>query len=306
MRNAAEKRGLAEMGSRRANENAAVAAARAAYIAGFDSTSNVEAGRQYGIPTIGTSAHAFTLLYENELDAFRSQLASLGINTTLLVDTYDTMQGIKYAVQAAQEITKPGEQLGSIRLDSGDLLSLAEKARNLLDSLESEKTKIIVTNDLDEYSIAALQAKPIDSYGVGTSLVTGSGVPTCQMVYKMVARADSDGCMIPVQKLSALKKSVGGYKQVCRGIDAKGKINSETIFVSKTDSAHIRDTQKAQNLENHTHVLMQNGIPNSEYIGKQGTFNAKICHKAELAKYPESITRLSKGSPYITPEFVNA
>ncbi|MDR1033874.1 MAG: nicotinate phosphoribosyltransferase [Bifidobacteriaceae bacterium] len=305
MRNAAENRGLAEMGSRRANENAAVAAARAAYIAGFDSTSNVEAGRQYNIPTVGTSAHAFTLLYENELDAFRSQLASLGINTTLLVDTYDTLRGIKYAVQAAQEIAKSGEQLGSIRLDSGDLLSLAEKARNLLDSLGSEQTKIIVTNDLDEFSIAALQAKPIDSYGVGTSLVTGSGVPTCQMVYKMVAREGSDGSMIPVQKLSASKKSVGGHKQVYRGFDAKNKINSEKIFVSENGFVHIHDTLQSQNLENHTHTLMQNGTPNSEYISKQGVINAKNRHKTELAKYPESITRLSSGSAYITPEFIS-
>src|ERR687889_1033696 len=179
---AACERPCIEMGSRRTHEEAAVAAARAAYLVGFASTSNLEAGARYGIPTTGTSAHAFTLLHEDERSAFRAQVATLGVGTTLLVDTYDVDQGIRTAVEVA------GPELGAIRLDSGDLPTLAARARELLDELGATRTRIIVTSDLDEYAMAAMAAAPVDGYGVGTSLVTGSGAPTVGMVYKLVQR----------------------------------------------------------------------------------------------------------------------
>ena len=194
-----------EMGSRRTHEEAAVAAARAASLAGFASTSNLEAGRRYGIRTTGTAAHAFTLLHDDEESAFRAQVATLGEGTTLLVDTYDVEQGIRTAVRVA------GPGLGAIRLDSGDLPTLATRARALLDELGATKTRIVVTSDLDEYAIAALAAAPVDGYGVGTSLVTGSGAPTVGMVYKLVER---DG--VPVAKRSEGKNSVGGRKHALR------------------------------------------------------------------------------------------
>jgi nicotinate phosphoribosyltransferase len=194
-----------EMGSRRTHEEAAVAAARAAYLAGFTSTSNLEAGRRYGVPTTGTAAHAFTLLHDDEESAFRSQVATLGTGTTLLVDTYDVEQGIRTAVEVA------GPELGAIRLDSGDLPTLATRARELLDELGATGTRIIVTSDLDENSIAALAAAPVDGYGVGTSLVTGSGAPTVGMVYKLVERAG-----VPVAKRSENKTSTGGRKFAVR------------------------------------------------------------------------------------------
>ncbi|HXD24431.1 MAG TPA: nicotinate phosphoribosyltransferase, partial [Propionibacteriaceae bacterium] len=175
-----------EMGSRRTHELAAVAAARAAYIAGFDSTSNLEAGRRYGVPTRGTAAHSFTLLHASEREAFAAQIAELGTETTLLVDTYDVFEAIKTGV----ELTNG--QLGAVRLDSGDLGLLAAQARELLDSLGASRTKIIVTSDLDEFTLAALDAAPVDGYGVGTALVTGSGHPTSEFVYKLVARSESD------------------------------------------------------------------------------------------------------------------
>src|SRR5215210_3422473 len=137
-----------EMGSRRTHEEAAVAAARAAALVGFSATSNLAAGARYGIPTTGTSAHAFTLLHDDEAAAFRAQLDTLGVGTTLLVDTYDTEQGIRTAVEVA------GPELGAVRLDSGDLTVQATRARELLDSLGATKTKVIVTSDLDEYAIA--------------------------------------------------------------------------------------------------------------------------------------------------------
>ena len=164
---AADGRPLIEMGSRRTHEMAAVAAARAAYISGFATTSNLEAGRDYGVPTAGTSAHAFTLVHDSERHAFRAQLDALGKDTTLLVDTYDVAGAV------APRSSWPGRTSGAVRIDSGDLATTARQVRALLDELGAHKTRITLTGDLDEYSIAALATAPVDGYGVGTSLVTG-------------------------------------------------------------------------------------------------------------------------------------
>jgi putative nicotinate phosphoribosyltransferase len=208
MSTAARDRPLIEMGSRRTHEDAAVAAARAAYLSGFASTSNLLAGKRYGIPTVGTAAHAFTLAHASEKDAFASQVEALGVGTTLLVDTYDIAQGIRNAVEVA------GPEHGAIRIDSGDLNEEAHKARVLLDSLGATRTRIVVTSDLDEYVITALQDAPIDGYGVGTRLVTGSGHPTAGFVYKLV---EVDGR--PVAKASSGKISVGGHKRAARVVE---------------------------------------------------------------------------------------
>ena len=144
MTGAAGSRPVIEMGSRRTHDEAAVAAARAAYIAGFSSTSNLEAGRRHGVPTGGTAAHAFTLLHESEREAFEAQVASLGAGTTLLVDTYDVTEGVRTAVEVA------GTSLGGVRLDSGDLVVQASEVREELDALGATETKIVVTSDLDE------------------------------------------------------------------------------------------------------------------------------------------------------------
>jgi nicotinate phosphoribosyltransferase len=210
---AAEGRPLIEMGSRRTSEQAAVAAARAAYIGGFARTSNLEAGRRHGVPTAGTSAHAFTLAAADEKAAFRAQLDAQGAGTTLLVDTYNTEQGIRNAIEVA------GPKLGAIRLDSGDLVEETRRARTLLDELGAHETKVVVTGDLDEYSVAALAATPADSYGVGTAVVTGSGAPTAGFIYKLVAIADSDDVaapLHPVAKTSTGKSTVGGRKWAAR------------------------------------------------------------------------------------------
>jgi len=210
---AAGGRPLIEMGSRRTHEQAAVSAARAAYIAGFSLTSNLEAGRRHRVPTAGTSAHAFTLMHESEAAAFASQVASLGTGTTLLVDTYDTAQGIRTAVQVA------GRELGAIRLDSGDPRVEVPKARALLDGLGATRTRIVVTGDLDEHQIERLATQAVDSYGVGTSLVTGSGAPTAGFVYKLVAAAREPGAdapLHPVAKTSEGKGTVGGRKWAFR------------------------------------------------------------------------------------------
>jgi nicotinate phosphoribosyltransferase len=192
---AADGRPCIEMGSRRTHERAAVDAARAAYIAGFATTSNLAARAQYGVPTAGTSAHAFTLVHDDEDAAFRAQLAALSADTTLLVDTHDVEHAVRRAVELA------GTELGAVRIDSGDLVQTAHAVRRLLDELGATKTHIVATSDLDEFSIAELRQAPVDGYGVGTSVVTGSGAPTAGFVYKLVARATSPGgALEPVAK----------------------------------------------------------------------------------------------------------
>lgn len=231
---AAGDRPLLEMGGRRAHEQAAVDCARVAYSMGFSATSNLEAGRRYGVPTRGTSAHAFTLGHaafgggevEAELSAFRAQVAAFGPGTTLLVDTFDTERGIRHAVEVA------GSGLGAVRIDSGDLALEARRARTLLDSLGATSTKVVVTGDLDEHSISALADAPVDLYGVGTSLVTGSGAPTASMVYKLVAIAEDDSPtsgLRPVAKNAAGKASHGGRKFSLRRLDEDALAISEEV-----------------------------------------------------------------------------
>lgn len=229
MVNVARGRGIMEFGSRRTHEGAAVAAARAAYIAGFSGTSNLEAGRRYGVPTMGTSAHAFTLLYATEREAFTAQVAALGSKTSLLVDTYDTHQGVLNALEVA------GSDLGGIRIDSGDLYKESIAARILLDERGASAARIIVSSDLDEYVIDELvdRGAPIDSFGAGTRVVTGSGHPTCGMVYKLAEIENVDGVMVHVAKKSPGKKSSGGRKNAWRIVD-NGKDATE-IITNKTE-----------------------------------------------------------------------
>ncbi|MDQ6849124.1 MAG: nicotinate phosphoribosyltransferase [Actinomycetota bacterium] len=215
---AAAGRPVIEMGSRRTHERAAVAAARAAYLAGFASTSNLAAGQRYGIPTAGTAAHSFTLLHDDERAAFAAQTASVGTSTTLLVDTYDITRGIATAVEVA------GPQLGAVRIDSGDLGVLARLAREQLDSLGATGTRIVVSGDLDEFAIAALAAAPVDAYGAGTAVVVGSGAPTAGLVYKLV---EVDGH--PVAKRSEHKASAGGRKTALRAYKPSGTALEEIV-----------------------------------------------------------------------------
>lgn len=242
MVNAADGRPLIEMGSRRANDESAVVAARAAYIAGFAGTSNVLADKRYGVPSMGTSAHAFTLLFDDEKEAFRAQVDALGADTTLLVDTYDIEQGIRNAVEVA------GTELGGIRIDSGDLHEETRNARKLLDELGAVNTKIILSSDMDEYTLNELveAGVPFDGAGVGTRVVTGSGHPTSAMVYKLVERENAEGEMVPVAKRSSSKGSVGGKKTPYRIYSESGKINGEFFTVGDVDLSHMKNVRKVQ------------------------------------------------------------
>ncbi len=237
---AAQGRTLIEMGTRRTNEHAALVAARAAYIAGFAATSNLAAGLEYAIPTAGTMGHAIVLAHDSEAAAFCAQKAVMGEDTTALVDTYDTMNGIRTAIEIF------GPSLGAIRIYSGDPASTAAQARQLLDSLGATKTQIIVSGDLDEDAIKHLNVAPIDGFGVGTKLVTGSGVPTAGFVYKLVA-IERNGERVGVAKQSEAKTSDGGAKTAYRRTRGKRAIEEFSLdpaaVIASTSSDELRELQ---------------------------------------------------------------
>ncbi|WP_433445182.1 nicotinate phosphoribosyltransferase [Nonomuraea sp. CA-141351] len=284
MTNAAGKRPIIEMGSRRTHEGAAVAAARAAYIAGFASTSNLMAGHVYGVPTAGTAAHAFTLLHDSEKEAFEAQIASLGRGTTLLVDTYDVAEAVRTALELA------GPDLGAVRIDSGDLAAAAQEVREQLDALGAFDTRILVTSDLDEYAIAALAAAPVDGYGVGTSLVTGSGVPTAALVYKLVARETATGKLEAVAKRSVGKPSRGGRKEAFRLLDEWGHVETELITTGG--------------------LVPEGGIPllhelvrDGEVVGREPVSATRERHADAVASLPQEALHLGRGYAAIPTEF---
>jgi nicotinate phosphoribosyltransferase len=285
MTNAAAGRPCIEMGSRRTHEWAAVAAARAAYIAGFATTSNLEAGRTHGIPTAGTSAHAFTLLHDDERTAFEAQVACMGSGTTLLVDTYDVPAAVALAVEIG------GVGLGAVRLDSGDLLVQAREVRAQLDGLGATGTRIIVTSDLDEHAIAALAAAPVDVYGIGTCLVTGSGAPTAGLVYKLVAREDHTGHLVDVAKQSKDKVTVGGLKWAMRRLDARGKAEAEIIGTGEMPA------------EGNHRPLLVDLIRDGEIVAGLTLDTARTRYQQSLAELPARALQLSRGEPVIETIF---
>ncbi|WP_374982996.1 nicotinate phosphoribosyltransferase [Streptomyces fradiae] len=289
MSSAAGGRGLIEMGARRTHELAAVAASRAAYVGGFDSTSDLAAGFRYGIPTVGTSAHAFTLLHDTERDAFRAQVDALGRGTTLLVDTYDVAEAVRTAVEVA------GPELGAVRIDSGDLLLVAHRVRQQLDELGARSTRIVVTSDLDEYAIASLAAAPVDAYGVGTQLVTGSGHPTCSMVYKLVARADSADPAAPLRPVAKKslggKASVGGRKWAARRLDADGVAEAEVVGTGPVP-AELAGRQMQRQL-----------VKAGEVVAREPLDAARRRHIAARAGLPLSAVQLSRGEPVLPTEY---
>ncbi|MPZ60970.1 MAG: nicotinate phosphoribosyltransferase [Propionibacteriales bacterium] len=284
---AAEDRPCIEMGSRRTHEAAAIASARAAYIAGFASSSNLAAGHLYGVPTAGTSAHAFTLLHDTERDAFVAQVESLGKGTTLLVDTYDVAEAVRTAVEVV------GPELGAVRIDSGDLPLLARRVRRQLDELGATKTRIVVTSDLDEHAIAALAAAPVDGYGVGTSLVTGSGHPTCGFVYKLVARESAGGGVEPVAKTSSDKLSIGGRKWAVRRRDNAGVALAEVIGIDMRPEVGEHDRE-----------LMVPLVERGKVVGRESLTEARTRHRDARAELPMWARQMSRGEPAVPTRYV--
>ncbi|HET7067174.1 MAG TPA: nicotinate phosphoribosyltransferase [Nocardioides sp.] len=271
-----------EMGSRRTHEEAAVACARAAYVAGFATTSNLAARHRYGVPSAGTSAHSFTLLHDTEADAFRAQVTSLGTGTTLLVDTYDIREAVRLGVEIA------GPELGAVRIDSGDLGVLAGEVRAQLDELGARHTRIVVTSDLDEFAIAALANAPVDAYGVGTQLVTGSGHPTCGFVYKLVAREGDDGDLVSVAKKSTDKISIGGRKYALRRRGANGVAEAEVVGIGEPPVDDGDDRP-----------LLVPLVRAGEAVGRETLTESRARHLASRGELPQAAQQMSRGEPVI-------
>ncbi|MFT5905416.1 MAG: nicotinate phosphoribosyltransferase [Cryomorphaceae bacterium] len=232
---AAEGDDVMEFGLRRAQgPDGGVTASRAAYIGGCMATSNVLAGHKFGIPVKGTHAHSWVMSFDTEEESFRAYADALPNNVILLVDTYDTVEGVKTAIKIGNELREKGYDLLGIRLDSGDLVDLSQKARALLDAADMHSVKIVASNDLDENIIKDLKLKgaKIDVWGIGTKLVTCYDQPALGGVYKLGAILDDDGEWKPKVKLSndIIKVSNPGTLQVSRNIDETGRIIEDIIF----------------------------------------------------------------------------
>ena len=290
---AAKDRPCMDMGGRRTNEWSAVAASRAAVVGGFQGTANLLAAQLYGLNAIGTAAHCFTLVHDSERDAFISQIDALGRNTTLLVDTYNIEEAVKTAVEVA------GPELGGVRIDSGDLAALAQRVRNQLDALGATNTKITVTNDLDEYALAALQTAPVDSYGVGTRLVTGSGAPTCAMVYKLTERENTDGVMQPVAKKSKDKATVPGRKLAFRSYEYNLADCEHVISGAEDQLAAFRPEEGWKDL---LVDFVDHGQIDATWQGHDAIMAAHDYRAQALAELPITAQSLMRGEPVIPTE----
>jgi nicotinate phosphoribosyltransferase len=292
MKSAAGDRRLVDMGARRTHEQAAVASARAAWIAGFDATSDLEAGRRWGIPTTGTSGHAFVLLHDDEEAAFETQVRTLGKDTTMLVDTYEVPSAVRKAVAIA------GPDLGAVRVDSGDLGSTVVEVRELLDSLGANGTRIVVTGDLDEYRIEALTSVPVDAYGAGTSLVTGSGAPTAGMVYKLAAVGTTNpaDALRPVAKKSSGKQTRGGRKDAARVIDPSGVATAEVIDVIESSDQRAVHAEPGS-VRNATRGLLAPLVVSGTIVGREPLQAARERHELSIAELPSIALALGPGDP---------
>ena len=208
------------------------------------------------------------------------------------MDTYDVAEAVTLGVELTQG------RLGAVRLDSGDLLTQAVDVRRLLDSLGAVNTKIIVTSDLDEFQIAALRSAPVNGYGVGTSLVTGSGAPTCGFVYKLVSRAASDEAgapLLPVAKKSANKTSIGGRKFALRRLGPTGIAEAEVIGVGAPPRGDTNDRP-----------LLRHLVAGGEIVGREPLTAARERHTAARAELPSEAFKMSKGYPAILTTLLDA
>lgn len=282
---AAEGHPVSDFGLRRAQgPDGGLAVARASYIGGASSTSNVLAGKIYGIPVFGTHAHSWVMAFPTELDAFRAFAKTSPKNCVLLLDTYDVHQGIRNAITVAKEMEQAGERLAAIRIDSGDLAKLSKETRAAFDEAGLDYVKISVSNDLDEYTIQSLfaQGAPIDSFGVGTKLATCDPQPSLGGVYKLSAtRATPADPWDPVIKLSemAYKRTIPGVQHIRRYYDEAGCPMGDMIVddsVKGDDDATIVDV-----LDELTTYDVSGGTPRE--------LMERLVEKGARAKDPDTI-----------------
>lgn len=292
---------IVDFGLRRAQgPNAGLKGARAAFIGGCRGTSNVDAGRRYGIPVSGTQAHSWVMVFPNELDAFRAYAASFPKNTTLLIDTYDVLQGARNAAVVAKEMETAGHRLNAVRIDSGNLADLSNGVRTILDSEGLGYVKIIATSDLNEYKIAELVAKKarIDSYGVGTELITGKPVAALPGVYKLVQIEDR-----PVIKLSSAKVTYPGIKQVYRLTDDLGYYK-EDLLALKDEKVQdcLEDESKDRFLTNDLNAVPLLGRVISRgmrFTARKSIHESKSYVEECVSKMPLSSLKIVAPTPYV-------
>jgi len=228
----AKGRTVIEFGLRREHgTDAGMKVARSSYIAGCNGTSNVLAGMKYGIPIFGTMAHSFVMLFEKEIDSFRAFTKTFPDKSTLLIDTFDDIKGAENAATVAKELEKKGFRLRAVRLDSGDLVEISKKVRELLDKKGLKYADIFASGDLDEYKIEELLRKgaKIDAFGVGTKMGTSADRPYVDIIYKLSEKMNENGHFSPIMKLSKGKVTLPGRKQIFRFKDEKGNFAEDII-----------------------------------------------------------------------------
>ncbi len=290
MRKAAGAKPIAELGLRRAHgPDGGLSASRAAFLGGVAATSNVLAGQRFGIPVVGTMAHSWVMSFESELAAFRAHAAAHSGDASLLVDTYDAVQGIENAIIVGKELSRIGRRLGSIRLDSGDLVAQSRHARQRLDREGLTTTSILASDDLDEHRIAALERDggAVDQYGVGTRLVTGGDHPALGLVYKLSAFELEPGRLVPVQKRprDSEKTSLPGSLGVTRH-QRHGEYSGDTVAP----------------VESLPHDLLQlvwsRGRPTPTAQRAESLLDARERAARELKRLPDRHQRLERPDPY--------
>ncbi len=263
---------------------AGLAAARACYLAGFSATSNMLAGKRYDIPVSGTLAHSFIETFDSEFDAFLAFGQSYPGPVTLLIDTYDTLEGAQKAVGVARELARQGKTVQAVRLDSGDLLTLSQQVRRILDDAGFTDIQIIASGGLDEFSVAKLQASNarIDAYGIGTRVGTSADAPSCDMAYKLV---EYDGR--PTFKLSSGKRSLVGPKQVWRKVDRFGVFQEDCI-------AALDEHAPGSNWEPVLRQVMKSG----ELLHRPSLVNVRRYHRQERDRLPEYLFDFDSAPAY--------
>jgi nicotinate phosphoribosyltransferase len=221
--------------------DASIKVARSSYLAGFQGTSNVLAGKLYGIGLSGTMAHSFVMAFDSESESFRAYAGVFGSRTILLVDTYDVPEGIRNAIRTAQDLEAKGERLFGIRLDSGPLVTIARRARRMLDAAGLRYVKIIASGNLDERAIGRMIAAgaPVDSFGVGTHMGTSSDAPVLDVIYKMSEVTDMHDRFVPVMKFSTGKVTLPGRKQVYRRVSTSGMFVKDIVALAQEKTAGI-------------------------------------------------------------------
>ncbi len=282
---AAPGKSLIEFGLRRTpSVDAGLAAARSAYISGFSGTSNLYAGEKLDIPVSGTVAHSFIEIFPNELDAFRAFASTFPGDVTLLIDTYDTLQGARHAAKVANELAAEGRRVRAVRLDSGDLISLSREVRTILDGEGLTDVGILASGGLDEFDLQRLTVAdaPVDAYGIGTRLGTSADAPSLDMVYKLVQFGDE-----PKLKLSEGKATLVGPKQVWRQSDTNGQFVKDRI-ARRAESAPGEDWEP----------LLEPVMKAGKRLARPSLPEIRERHRRDREGMPGDLFRLTDFSPF--------